>query len=106
METASPGWTCPGCATPPRRLRPRGSVESSPSLCLKARASSLPRVAAKWAFALWVISLRDSASLACRVMDREAVKQALPAPLHLVAETGDVFQGDLRLGGHGAAPLE
>ena len=53
-------------------LRPRGSVESSPSLCRKARASSLPRVAAKWALARWVISFRDFSSLACRVMDREA----------------------------------
>ena len=34
------------------------------------------------------------------------VEEPLPAPLHLVAETGDVLQGDLRLWGHGAAPLE
>ena len=52
-------------------FRARGSVESSPSLCLNARLSSLPRVAAKWAFARWVISLRASASFACRVTDRD-----------------------------------
>ena len=34
------------------------------------------------------------------------VEEPLPAPLHLVPETGDVLQGDLRLGGHGAAPFE
>ena len=34
------------------------------------------------------------------------VEQPLPAPLDLVPEPGDVLQGDLRLGGHGAAPLE
>ena len=34
------------------------------------------------------------------------VEEPLPAPLHLVPETGDVLQGDLRLRGHGAAPLE
>ena len=34
------------------------------------------------------------------------MKQPLPAPLHLVPQPGDVLQGDLRLRGHGAAPLE
>ena len=34
------------------------------------------------------------------------VEEPLPAPLHLVPQPGDVLQGDLRLGGHGAAPLE
>ncbi len=34
------------------------------------------------------------------------VEQPLPAPLHLVAQPGHVLQGDLRLGGHGAAALE
>ena len=34
------------------------------------------------------------------------MKQPLPSPLHLVAQPGDVLQGDLRLRGHGAAPLE
>ena len=34
------------------------------------------------------------------------MKQALPAPLHLVSEPGHVLQGDLRLRGHGASPLE
>ena len=53
-------------------LRARGSVDSMPSRWRKARASSLPNVAAKWALALWVISLRESSSFACRVMDREA----------------------------------
>ena len=39
--------------------------------------------------------------------DRQrGVKQPLPAPLHLVAQAGDVLQGDLRLGGHGASALE
>ena len=34
------------------------------------------------------------------------VEEPLPAPLHLVPEPGHVLQGDLRLRGHGAAPLE
>ena len=55
-------------------FRPRGSVESSPSLCLKARGSSLPRVAAKCPPARWVISLSDASSLACRVMESDAWK--------------------------------
>ena len=55
-------------------FRARGSVERSPSLCRKARASSLPRVAPKWAFARWVISLSDASSFAWSVTDREAWK--------------------------------
>ena len=35
-----------------------------------------------------------------------SVEEPLAAPLHLVAEAGHVLQGNLRLGGHGAAPLE
>ena len=61
-------------------FRASGSVDSSPSLCRKARASSLPNVAAKWALALWVISLRESASFACRVIDRDEWK-SLSRPL-------------------------
>ena len=38
--------------------------------------------------------------------EREAWKSRSLPPLHLVPETGDVLQGDLRLRGHGAAPLE
>ena len=34
------------------------------------------------------------------------VEEPLASPLHLVAEAGHVLQGNLRLGGHGAAPLE
>ena len=34
------------------------------------------------------------------------MEEPLPAPLHLVPEPGDVFQGDLRLRRHGAALLE
>ena len=34
------------------------------------------------------------------------VEEPLPASLHLVAQAGHVLQGDLRLGRHGAAPLE
>ena len=34
------------------------------------------------------------------------VEEPLPAPLHLVAQPGNVLQGDLRLRGHGASPLE
>ena len=34
------------------------------------------------------------------------VEEPLAPALDLVAETGDVLQGDLRLRGHGAAPLE
>ena len=34
------------------------------------------------------------------------MKEPLPSPLHLVAQPGDVLQGDLRLGGHGAPALE
>ena len=49
-----------------------GSVESSPALCRKARSSSLPRVAAKWALARWVIALSEAASCACSVTDSEA----------------------------------
>ena len=52
-------------------FRANGSVESNPSLCLKARLSSFPNVAAKWAFARCVISFRASASFAWRVTDRE-----------------------------------
>ena len=33
------------------------------------------------------------------------MKEALPAPLHLVTQAGNVLQGDLRLGGEGAAPV-
>ena len=50
----------------------RGSVESNPSRWRKARLSSLPRVAAKWALARWVISLSDASSLAWSVTDSEA----------------------------------
>ena len=32
------------------------------------------------------------------------VEQPLPSPLHLVPETGNVLQGDLRLGGQAAVP--
>ena len=53
-------------------FRPRGRVDSRPSLCRKARLSSLPRVAAKWARAFWVNSFSPSASAACNVTDREA----------------------------------
>ena len=52
-------------------FRARGRVDSSPSRWRKARSSSLPRVAPKWAFARWVISFRDVSSFACRVTDRE-----------------------------------
>ena len=45
-------------------LRARGRVESNPSRCRKARLSSLPRVAAKWALARWVISLSAASSFA------------------------------------------
>ena len=45
-------------------FRASGSVDNRPSRCRKARASSLPRVAAKWAFARWVISLSDASSFA------------------------------------------
>ena len=45
-------------------FRARGSVDKSPSRWRKARLSSLPRVAAKWAFARWVISLSDASSFA------------------------------------------
>ena len=39
--------------------------------------------------------------------DRQrGVKEPLPASLHLVPEPGDVLQGDLRLGRHGAAAFE
>ena len=55
-------------------FRARGRVESNPSRCRKARSSSLPRVAAKWALARWVISLRDASSLAWRVTDRDEWK--------------------------------
>ena len=34
------------------------------------------------------------------------VEEPLPSPLHLVPQAGHVLQGDLRLRGHGAAPLE
>ena len=34
------------------------------------------------------------------------VEEPLPPPLHLVAQAGDVLQGDLRLRGHGAPALE
>ena len=34
------------------------------------------------------------------------MEEPFAAPLHLVPEPGHVLQGDLRLGGHGAAPLE
>ena len=34
------------------------------------------------------------------------MEEPLASPLHLVSEAGHVLQGDLRLGGHGAAPLE
>ena len=50
----------------------RGRVERSPSRWRKARLSSFPNVAAKWAFALWVISLSDFSSFAWRVTEREA----------------------------------
>ena len=45
-------------------FRARGSVANRPSRWRKARLSSLPRVAAKWAFARWVISLSDASSFA------------------------------------------
>ena len=45
-------------------LRARGRVDINPSRWRKARLSSLPRVAAKWAFARWVISLSDASSFA------------------------------------------
>ena len=45
-------------------FRARGNVESSPSRWRKARASSLPRVAPKWAFARWVISFSAASSFA------------------------------------------
>ena len=53
-------------------FRASGRVDKRPSLCLKARLSSLPRVAAKWAFARWVISFRAFSSLAWSVTEREA----------------------------------
>ena len=60
-------------------FRARGSVDSIPSRCRKARLSSLPRVAAKWPFARWVISLSDASSFARSVTDREAWKsRSLP----------------------------
>ena len=52
-------------------FRARGNVESNPSRWRKARLSSLPRVAAKWAFARWVISLSDASSLAWRVTESD-----------------------------------
>ena len=45
-------------------FRARGSVDRRPSRCRKARLSSLPNVAAKWAFARWVISLSDASFFA------------------------------------------
>ena len=45
-------------------FRASGRVDSNPSRWRKARLSSLPRVAAKWAFARWVISLSDASSFA------------------------------------------
>ena len=45
-------------------LRARGSVDRMPSRWRKARGSSLPSVAAKWALARWVISLSDAPSFA------------------------------------------
>ena len=59
----------------PTALRASGSAESIPSRWRKASGSSLPRVAAKWAFARCVISFRESASLAWRVTDREEWKR-------------------------------
>ena len=53
-------------------FRPRGNVESRPSLWRKARLSSLPRVAAKWARAFCVMSLSVSALSACNVTDNDA----------------------------------
>ena len=87
-------------------LSPRGRVDRMPSRWRKARGSSLPRVAAKCPLARWVISLRDASSFAWRVTEERGVKQPLPSPLHLVAQAGHVLQGDLRLRGHGAPPLE
>ena len=68
----SPATTCPGSATPPRRSGPGAGWTGSPSRCRKARLSSLPRVAAKWARAFWVRSLRVAWSAAWSVTDREA----------------------------------
>ena len=50
----------------------RGRVDRRPSRWRKGRESSLPRVAAKWARAFWVRSLRVSWSAAWSVTDREA----------------------------------
>ena len=59
----------------PTALRASGSAESIPSRWRKASGSSLPRVAAKWAFARCVISLRESASSAWRVTERDEWKR-------------------------------
>ena len=47
-------------------------MTAAPPVCRKARLSSLPRVAAKWALAFWVRSFRVSWLSAWRVTDREA----------------------------------
>ena len=87
-------------------FRPRGRVDRMPSRWRKARGSSLPRVAAKCP--LGPLGHLLEGRLVLRVEgDRErGVKQPLPSPLHLVAQAGHVLQGDLRLRGHGAPPLE
>ena len=87
-------------------LRARGRVESSPSRWRKASASSFPSVAAKCAFARCVSSLSEASSGAWSVTDREAWKSLSRPALHLVAQAGDILEGDLRLGGEGAAPVE
>ena len=54
-------------------------MDRRPSRWRKARLSSLPSVAPKWALARWVISLSNASFLAWRVTDREAWKsRSLP----------------------------
>ena len=84
-------------------LRARGRVDRMPSRWRKARGSSLPSVAAKWAFARLGHLLERRLVLRVKGDGEGRVEEPLPAPLHLVAEAGHVLQGNLRLGGHGAA---
>ena len=56
----------------PTAFKPRGRVASRPSRWRKAKSSSLPSVAATWAFARWTIAVSDGASSAWRVTASEA----------------------------------
>ena len=87
-------------------FRARGSVDKQPLSLAEGQVVELAQGGGEVGLRPLGHLLERRLVLRVKGDGERGVEEPLPAPLHLVPETGDVLQGDLRLRGHGAAPLE